>query len=377
MQQRLRYSRDGKSASQMAAHCVLMLLCAALHAADLPTAAQLEAEGAVIGEVHIERQNVFDLSIPEENNTLYRLANRLHTLTREGVIRQQLLFASGEPYSRRLVDESERLLRRNEYLYDAQISAQHYADGVVDLKVTTRDLWTLMPGFSISRKGGENRARVSVSENNLLGTGAKVKLAYVDDVDRESLSFEFADRNLGDSWAAMQLRISDNSDGANEFLRIVRPFFSLDSRWTAGVEWLDDESETRFYDLGNEVAEYRSRSRMATAFAGLSAGLQDGWVTRYTAGITLDERAFSNTEDGRFPQLLPADRKLVYPWLGIEIIEDRFTTTANRDQIDRTEDFFMGLRLSGRLGFASESAGSDRDAVVIAAASCQTKNCSS
>lgn len=349
----------------------LLLLVATTAPADsdLPPmdGASLESVAARIGEIQFERRNVFDLSQPDENNALYRLANRLHIVTREAVLRQQLLFASGDTYDERLVRESERLLRQNDYLYDARIRPVRLVDGVVDLRVTTRDVWTLMPGLSISRSGGENRARVSISETNLLGGGARVKLSYIDDVDRESTAFEYWDRNVGESWTSLLLRYSDNSDGYFQQLAVQQPFYALDTRWSAGVETFFNEAETRFYDLGNEVAEYRRDSRMATVFGGWSAGLKNGWVHRYTAGLTFDEKQFTVTEQQQLPQLVPADRELFYPWLALEILEDRFATSSNRDQIERTEDFYLGRRYFARLGYANESLGSDRDALLLAA----------
>ncbi len=336
--------------------------------AGLPDAATLEAEGAIIGAILLERRNVFDLADPEEDNALFRLANRLHIVTREKVIRQQLLFREGEPYSERLVEESARILRRNDYFYDARIRAVRYENGVVDLQVTTRDLWTLMPGFSISRKGGENRARVSLSETNLLGGGARIKLAYVDDVDRESTSLEYADRNLGDSWRSLLLRYSDNSDGEILQVALAQPFYALDTRNAWGLSFYDGEFETRFYALGEEVAEYRSAQRTTEAWIGRSSGLVDGWVRRLSVGLTRDERRFAQALEPTLPALLPEDRELTYPWVGIEWVEDDFETSSNRDQIERTEDFFMGTRIGASLGYASADAGSDRDAFVFRAA---------
>ena len=85
---------------------------------------------------------------------LFRLANTLHIKTRPRVIRRQLLFKSGDRYVRRVVDETERILRTNSYFYDAWIQPVRYHDGKVDLKVTTKDVWTLNPGFNYSRSGG-------------------------------------------------------------------------------------------------------------------------------------------------------------------------------------------------------------------------------
>lgn len=333
-------------------------------AEPVPDGAVLESEGAVIGEIVLLKQNVFDLSNPKENNALYRLANSWHVVTRDSVIRQQLLFREGDPYVQRLIDESARILRERRYLYTAEVEPLRYENGVVDVAVRTRDLWTLMPGFSVSRKGGENKTRFSVSESNLLGRGSRLRFAYIDDVDREYTTFEFSDENLGHSWASLYLGFADKSDGNTSEIRLVRPFFSLDSRWSAGFDLRDDDREDRLYDLGNEVAEYGHQTDYYSAFGGWSAGLDDGWVRRFRAGFVYDDQRFTAVEDPELPNVLPEDRKLVYPFIELEMLEDRFETTANRDQIARTEDFYMGRRLTARLGYASDSLGSDRDSVI-------------
>jgi outer membrane protein assembly factor BamA len=332
--------------------------------ADLPSSAELEATGAIIGRVIIEKQNVFDTSKPGENKSIFRLANRWHIITRDSVIQQQLLFRTGDFFSQRLLEESERLLRQNNYLYDAEITPIHYADGVVDVRVWTRDLWTLMPGLSVSRTGGENRTRVELSEQNLLGLGVKLRVTYKEDVDRESTSFEYFNRNLGRSWVSAFFKYSDNSDGGTTQFNVTRPFYALDTRWSAGATYFDDEREESFYDLGNEAAEYKSESEIHNAFWGWSTGLKDGWARRWTTGIVYDDRDFSAVPNGQLPSLVPADRRLVYPFLGFELLEDNFQKASNRDQIERTEDFFFGTKLAASLGWAAESFGSDRDAFI-------------
>src|SRR5690606_25574521 len=122
-------------------------------APDMPSGKQLEESGARIGSIILDKQNVFDTSREDEDKWLYRLANRWHILTRDSVIRQQLLFREGDLFSERLLAESGRILRRNEYLYSAVVEPLSYANGIVDIVVRTRDLWTLMPGLSVSRSG--------------------------------------------------------------------------------------------------------------------------------------------------------------------------------------------------------------------------------
>ena len=121
--------------------------------------AALEANGAVIDKIILDKKNVFDLDNPEENKRLYRLANKYHVVTKDHVIERQLLLTPGEPFSQRLIEETERLLRSNKYLYDATITPVNAADGTVDLKVTTRDVWTLLPSIGVSRNRELERAQ--------------------------------------------------------------------------------------------------------------------------------------------------------------------------------------------------------------------------
>ena len=241
---------------------------------ELPSDKELEAAGAVIGEIVLQRDNIFDLSDPEENKALYRLANRWHVMTRDEVIRSQLLVVPGQPYSRRLLDESARILRRTRYLFDAKLTPIRYEDGVVDILVQTRDVWTLIPDFSFSRTGGENKWRVGLVENNLLGFGTRVKVSYEENVDRDVTLLEYSDPNVARTRTDLLLQYADSSDGGAERFRLVRPFYSLDATWSAGTDLYHREFETRFFELGEEVAEYRQDGSDFSLFFGASAGVQ-------------------------------------------------------------------------------------------------------
>jgi outer membrane protein assembly factor BamA len=343
------------------------LISAATLADELPVDRLPERDGTVVGEIRLEKSNVFNLADPAENNWLYRLANRLHIVTKDKVIRKQLLLRSGDDYSTRLADESERILRGNAYLFDATIKPVKGANGVVDLTVHTRDVWTLNPDISLSRSGGENRTKIGLEDTNLLGRGRLIRVARIKDVDRTEKSFEFADRHLGRSWVEASLKIADNSDGKLNWLSARRPFYALDTRWSAGTTLFENEKREALYRFGDEAAEYQHERDYVSAFAGWSKGLQKGWVRRWTTGAVFDDNRFSVVPSPELPALLPENRKLVYPFIGVDILKDDYQTSTNRDQIGKTEDFYLGTRLSASLGWASESFGADRDALIIAA----------
>ncbi len=52
-----------------------------------------------------------------------------------------------------------------------------------------------------------------------------------------------------------------------------------------------------------------------------------------------------------FPVRLPSDMSLLYPFIEFESIENNFAVAYNISQIYRTEDLFLGKRISGSIGF--------------------------
>src|ERR1700730_9642813 len=139
--------------------------------ADVPNDSELEAAGAVIGNIDLDVRNIFDESDAREKNGLFRLANHLHIRTKRATIRAQLLFASGQNYTGRKLAETERALRLLPYVYDARVIPMRYADGKVDIKVITKDVWTLSPGISFGRAGGSHSTNFNLQDSNFLGWG--------------------------------------------------------------------------------------------------------------------------------------------------------------------------------------------------------------
>jgi hypothetical protein len=326
----------------------------------------LESQGAIIGRIVIENANVFDPEIPEEDNWLFRTVNRLHFRTRPRVIEQHLLFTTGDRFEQRLLDESERILRTEQYLHDASIKPFRYHDGVVDVVVHTTDVWTLDPRFSFGRSGGENRATLGVRDSNLLGTGIYFGLFAKTNVDRDSTELKLADRQLGNSWYAASVTYADNSDGSKAELDIGRPFYSLDSTRAHGLRWLSEDRTDSLYDRGEVQARFGHDIDHFRIYAGLSGGLRDGRTHRYSAGVAYEADSFRIVEDNPLTGLvLPQDRKFVYPFVEWELLEDNYEESFNHDHIGKVEDRFLGTYASASVGLASESFGSLRDALLL------------
>lgn len=353
------------------------MLCAALAApapaaepgstAGLPEDGRLEAEQAIIGEVRIEVGDIFDLDDPEDRLPGSRWVNRLHPTTRREVIARQLLFRTGDRYSRSLLEESERLLRGDRYLRDVVVRPIGYEDGRVAVEVRARDVWTLNAGLSIGRAGGATSTRVAVEDSNFLGTGKSVLFERRDDVDRTTNRLGYADPALLGSRLRLELGYAGASDGGGWRAELERPFYALDARWSAAIEGADDERVETLYHLGRPGERFGHRATRFELRGGLSKGRERGEVTRWTAGLSFQRDRFEALDGTAAPA--PPERTLAYPWLGWEWRRDTYRESRNLDQIGRVEDLPLGPHLRARLGIASPALGADRSALIFDAGS--------
>ena len=335
----------------------------ALDQLRLPPDTELEKRGATIGRIDVRIDDVF-----EDQTSLaapYRVVNGLHISTHDETVRQQLLFRSGEPFHRRVLDETERVLRGQRYLNEASVTVVRYNDdNTVDVEVRVHDVWTLSPGFSFGRKGGENNTRLKFEDTNFLGMGKQIGMARSSDVDRTAWRLTYVDPHLLGSWWTLSSAYSSMSDGSEKALALARPFYALDSRWGANVGASDEDSAISRYSLGKRLERYNMQERQFEFGGGISSGLHDGWTVRYLGGFRYDAREFAirPNEPG---VALPDDRTVAYPWVGVEVIEDNYLSTRNLDQIGRTEDVYLGRSARLEAGFASTAFGSTRDAFII------------
>jgi hypothetical protein len=324
----------------------------------VPSLAELEAAGAVIGDIRIDNQNIFDLLDSREDNALFRFVNQLHIGTRAQVIRKQLLFKSGEPLSVRLIDETDRLLRANAYFYDVVILPYAWHDGVADIEVRTRDTWTFVPTLSLNRAGGFNNGSIGFRDSNLLGTGVGLSLSAKGSSDstameRTGTELTFQYPNAFDGHTVLGYKLSNFNDGRSQAASITRPFYALDTRWAGGLSGSKDDRLIPVYADGNVVAgRYRRKQDTAQAFGGWSNGLHDGWAHRYSLGLAYEDDAYSVDPGDTPPPQLPADRTLVGPFIRYEAVQDDFRKLSNLNLIGRTEIVTMGFQSSVQLGRA-------------------------
>src|SRR4030067_809499 len=131
---------------------------------------------SIVRSITIHRENVYSDSQPEARRFPFKLANKLHMVSKEGIISRELLFGPGEPLDYQKVDETERNLRKLQFLTNIKITYQTDSD-TADVFVHTQDLWTLSPSISASGGGGKNKFSFGIDAENFLGKGETVALS--------------------------------------------------------------------------------------------------------------------------------------------------------------------------------------------------------
>lgn len=319
-------------------------------------------KGAIISSIELHQLNVFDTSLEEENNPIFRFANQTHITTKPHVIMALLLFSEGDNYTVKKIVESERLLRQQSYLYDARIYATKNCDGNINVTVVTRDLWTLLPDLSFSRRGGENTSRLGFRESNLFGWGKRLSLTQTKDQDRSGYLFVYDDPNILSTRYRGRLEYADNDDGERHYIGVNYPFFSTDTPYSYGFFNFHNKRTESLYENGETISEFSQQSEVRQIYFGHAKQLSHNWTQRVTVGYQYEKQVFNTLTQTTLP--VADDRTLSYPYLQSQWLEDKFIKVRNFDSIYRTEDLNLGWNINAKIGYSDQQI-SDNDSHFI------------
>jgi len=323
-----------------------------------------ELMGEKIGEIRIERVNVFDPTIRGEDWWPFRVANRIHYPTRESVIRRELLFAPGEVWDPLKAIQSERNLRANGSFRRVDIIPVKRADGLVDAVIQSQDSWTTNPRFAAGTEGGESFFGLGVEEGNILGYGKSVAFDYGRQGNRTSSSLSYGDPRFWGTRFALNGSYARGSTGDSGAASLTSPFYSLDSTRASAVSWQRTLGEKSIFRDGVETSRFQERRLIAEASAGRRLEWDRLFVQRVEAGWYADRAQYSPlplTEPGS----LPEDRNMSGPTVGYTWVQPNYIKETYIDRMERIEDFNLGNELSVRGGWMGAKTGSDRDRAIF------------
>lgn len=316
-----------------------------------------------IGHIDIQRVHIFDISKEEENKPIFRFVNALHFLTKEDVIRRELLFKEGDKLDEELLKESERNLRSLEIFRQVEIRKKQ-RNGIYDISVKTQDTWTTAILFGI---GGINRLRLTLAgleEKNLMGYDKQLSLRYNRTEEREYYTFSYNDpRTLG-YFLNLNAMYSRLSDGRTSSLSLIRPFYSLGTTWSAGISGSEQKLNIPIYREGEKDYELKNRGRHLELFISRLVYYEGDLLYRIKGFYKFDRDLFSPKGSVSLENI-PKDRKASAPGVGLQRIRADYVKADHINKFEREEDFNLGSELNASVGFSSESFGSIDDELIF------------
>lgn len=231
-----------------------------------------------IDTIVIERRNVFDESNPQELSWIGRIINSLHIKTKESVIRNELLFHSGEPLDIQLIEGSERNLRAMGIIGDVRIRIDTTDDAKTCAAVETHDKWTLSLFTSFKQDGSNRIFSVGLDESNFLGyaQGLSIHLNHNSKyADPYGFEFRYYHRNFISDHVSLQLQLKNSESPHLRSITLERLFYS-DETELAGSLYADHRSvRRRQYENGFEIASQNVPLNTISEWAASSIGYKN------------------------------------------------------------------------------------------------------
>jgi len=321
----------------------------------------------LVRSIVLTGEPVFDPNRETLGDEILAGLNRLHWQTRESVIKDQLLFDVGSTVSPAVLAESARLLRSRPYLMDADIKVQNPCEREADIKVTTRDAWSLTPLLALNRSGGNSKTGVGVREKNLLGLGIQVEFKTVKNLDRQGQQFELSTKHLLNTRVQSSVYIENNDDGDVRAFAIGQPFYALDTRKSWGLEVSEISEQIGVYQFGERVGDTQRMQAAGALFYGISSGLKAGRSHRVTFGLLYEDQDVFLAGATNLEADEARTRKLVAPFVQWSSVSDQFLNARNFDLIGFTEDIETGLVHNLRLAISPSMLGGDQDRLQVSA----------
>ena len=320
---------------------LMLLMSSSMRAEVLP--------GQPIGKIIIEAEDIFNTANPSEDKWFYRTANVLHIQTNEGVIRRELLFKEGDPYNPDLVLETERNIRRFNFLRRVRIEPQETLDGKVNLIIHTKDTWTLEPQLNFSRVGNKSSSKFGLVERNLFGTGKRISAFVNRRPEGSHNSFAYRDQQFLGRSLELSGEYLNGTDFREYGASLSKPFRSTLTRNSFTISNFYSEEVLPAYQDGREVGRYEREGRSVSFLLGRSFGSTTKMTRQGTLGFRQESRKYEpvsgNTEGFLKPAIDLSVIEPAYSWQRLDFIKERHI-----EKFDRDEDFNLGAGASFSLG---------------------------
>jgi hypothetical protein len=326
-------------------------------------------EGLIIRNIIIKRVP-FGIPFSDTSkklvNTLTKVANDLHHLTKTQVIRNNLFFKRNDIIQPYLMADNERFLRQLPYLLDAGFIVVPISPGSdsADVIVMVKDVFSL--GGAIGSLGLQ-QSQVEMREDNFAGSGnAAVLFGLYDAKRKNNFAFggEYLRRNIGGSFIDGNIGYQNFYNSfpgpKNEnfyYLNVMKPLVNRYMKWTYELDASYHSTKNRYVSDSLYHSDFRYRFHNIEAWAGYNINAKDFTTQEETNKLRkLVGLRFVNTKF----QELPLKYSSLYNWQYADVTGLLATVTFYRQNFYKTqyiygfgrnEDIPEGLVLSLTSGY--------------------------
>lgn len=301
-----RMTRIVRVAAGLLALVILPYLCHGLPqqaGTTIGNTADGEFEWPVIRAIYFDQLDVFDRS---QDDWFFAapLANSFHTLTKEYIIEDELLFFEGGDADSFLIAETERNLRRTGLFSMVNITVTSVSADSVDVHVFAQDRWSLRPALLFGTGGGISNLGAKLEEVNLMGTATQV-MVYGLYRTENSIGWEgmgqLSQQRLFRSEIGVVAALRANQYRTDQFLGFTKPFRTIQTKVGYGISGANAFGKDFAYRPDTTMLlPFHDRSLFA--WIGQSYGVRDRLFVSGSAKLsnvqrTLPEsrQAFDNT----------------------------------------------------------------------------------
>lgn len=321
-------------------------------------------QGKIIRKIVVKSLAPFGTDVEDtlikRRGELADIGNAISFSTRSWVIRNLLLFKTGEQLDALSLRESERLLRTQDYIRDARIfipSQSKLTNDSVDIIVVVQERFALNASFRTSTSRGE----IQLYQNNFFGTGNKIrqggKLDY-NNINLSSYNGEFKNVNLFKTYIDASLFYDVNPVRKTQGLLIDRTFFSPLTKWAGSLSRVMTQERSYYDQLSNKQIPVNIRYNTTDIWLGRSIPLSSGNDEAFRSSSLVIAGRFSNTrfiqrDTTNLAPIINLNNKIFY--LGsIGFSSRRYYKDRKLFRFGNTEDIPEGRSFSFVGGFLDE-----------------------
>lgn len=225
--------------------------------------------------IEIVRKDIFDTTKAEDRHFVGSVVNGFHVLTREDVVRKELLFKEGDQLDETLLQESARNLRSLGYLGDVTISWYALTETSAVVTVVTQDRWSIDMLPAYKQEGGATAQRYTLKDDNFIGGGHSLSLSYSYQTDRPSphgTELILRERNLFGTRLQALLQQRNGWDRQQTAVGLEQAYFSDRAPWAGGIYAEFGRQKRVFYRDGMLDYDEETERQMQRGWLSMSFG---------------------------------------------------------------------------------------------------------